>query len=108
MKFILEKNNIAVYLQSQNDGRIIEIRDKKGSLAQLVQSTSFTPRGSGVRTPQLPLKKKAFHENERLSFLLEFWFIILTEQGLGIKGLKVGGVRTNNRGTVTDDTSECY
>ena len=27
-----------------------------GRLAQLVQSTSFTPRGSGVRTPHRPLK----------------------------------------------------
>ena len=30
---------------------------KKGRLAQLVQSTSFTPRGSGVRTPHRPQKK---------------------------------------------------
>ncbi len=28
----------------------------KGSLAQLVQSICLTSRGSGVRTPQLPLK----------------------------------------------------
>ncbi len=28
----------------------------KGRLAQLVQSTSFTPRGSGVRIPQRPHK----------------------------------------------------
>ena len=27
---------------------------KRGRLAQLVQSTSFTPRGSGVRTPHRP------------------------------------------------------
>jgi hypothetical protein len=27
-----------------------------GRLAQLVQSTSFTPRGSGVRTPHRPQK----------------------------------------------------
>jgi hypothetical protein len=29
---------------------------RKGSLAQLVQSICLTSRGSGVRTPQLPLK----------------------------------------------------
>ena len=29
-----------------------------GRLAQLVQSTSFTPRGSGVRIPHLPQQKK--------------------------------------------------
>jgi hypothetical protein len=28
---------------------------RNGRLAQLVQSTSFTPRGSGVRIPQRPL-----------------------------------------------------
>ncbi len=31
-----------------------------GQLAQLVQSISFTPRGSGVRIPHCP-RKKAFH-----------------------------------------------
>lgn len=29
---------------------------KKGRLAQLVQSISFTPRGSGVRIPHCPQK----------------------------------------------------
>ena len=31
-----------------------------GQLAQLVQSTSFTPRGSGVRIPYCPLIIKSF------------------------------------------------
>ena len=35
-----------------------------GSLAQLVQSTWFTPRGSGVRTPQLPHKKQSEKQSE--------------------------------------------
>jgi hypothetical protein len=33
------------------------LHSHKGRLAQLVQSTSFTPRGSGVRTPHRPQKK---------------------------------------------------
>ncbi len=32
--------------------------DKKGSLAQLVQSVCLTSRGSGVRLPQLPLQDR--------------------------------------------------
>jgi hypothetical protein len=43
-------------------------RTKKGRLAQLVQSTCLTSRGSLVRTQYLP-PKKAFQETERL-FLL--------------------------------------
>ncbi len=31
-----------------------------GRLAQLVQSTSFTPRGSGVRIPHRPQKSSLF------------------------------------------------
>ncbi len=38
----------------------------KGRLAQLVQSTSFTPRGSGVRTPHRPQKTST----EMLEFFL--------------------------------------
>ena len=37
-----------------------------GRLAQLVQSTSFTPRGSGVRTPHRPQKTST----EMLEFFL--------------------------------------
>ena len=37
-----------LHLPSLNEGR----------LAQLVQSTSFTPRGSGVRIPHRPQQKK--------------------------------------------------
>ena len=49
-KKICDNNIIALYLHSQTE---------KGKLAQLVQSTSFTPRGSGVRTPHFP--QTAFH-----------------------------------------------
>ena len=35
----------------------LPFRKLNGRLAQLVQSTSFTPRGSGVRIPQRPQKK---------------------------------------------------
>ncbi len=38
----------------------IELTKLPGRLAQLVQSTSFTPRGSGVRIPQRPHLKAAF------------------------------------------------
>ncbi len=38
-----------------------------GRLAQLVQSTSFTPRGSGVRTPHRPQKL--------LNFLRSFFIL---------------------------------
>jgi hypothetical protein len=34
-----------------------------GSLAQLVQSICLTSRGSGVRTPQLPQKKRVYRES---------------------------------------------
>jgi hypothetical protein len=37
-----------------------------GSLAQLVQSICLTSRGSGVRTPQLPLKES--HHNDGFLF----------------------------------------
>ena len=39
-----------------------------GRLAQLVQSTSFTPRGSGVRTPHRP-------QQTPKSMTLEFFFV---------------------------------
>ena len=39
-----------------------------GRLAQLVQSTSFTPRGSGVRTPHLPLKIRPTHSSGFILF----------------------------------------
>lgn len=32
---------------------------RKGRVAQLVQSTWFTPKGSGVRIPSRPQKEKA-------------------------------------------------
>jgi hypothetical protein len=38
----------------------------KGRLAQLVQSTCLTSRGSLVRTQYLPPKKKPFRDSERL------------------------------------------
>ena len=40
-----------------------------GRLAQLVQSTSFTPRGSGVRTPHRPQKFKKRHWKQCRFFL---------------------------------------
>jgi hypothetical protein len=43
---VLYNSKTLIDLQSQN---------AKGSLAQLVQSICLTSRGSGVRTPQLPL-----------------------------------------------------
>jgi hypothetical protein len=48
-------------------------RVDKGRLAQLVQSTSFTPRGSGVRTPHRPQKTST----EMLKFFLFYQFIII-------------------------------
>ena len=41
-----------------------------GRLAQLVQSTSFTPRGSGVRTPHRPqvLRNKDFFYMSKLNY----------------------------------------
>ena len=42
---------------------------KQGSLAQLVQSICLTSRGSGVRTPQLPLTNKPLR-------LISKWFFI--------------------------------
>ena len=36
----------------------------KGRLAQLVQSTSFTPRGSGVRTPHRPPLLSKYTDNK--------------------------------------------
>ena len=44
---------------------------QQGRLAQLVQSTSFTPRGSGVRTPHRPQKTPIE--------ILEFFFVKLGE-----------------------------
>ena len=40
-----------------------------GRLAQLVQSTSFTPRGSGVRIPQRPLLE--FKQKQNLAYLID-------------------------------------
>ncbi len=44
-----------------------------GRLAQLVQSTSFTPRGSGVRTPHRPPKTST----EMLEFFYTFLSFII-------------------------------
>ena len=45
---------------------------KKGRLAQLVQSTWFTPKGSGVRIPQRPLKSNDLKPKiKSLNFSLE-------------------------------------
>nr|AOE11430.1 hypothetical protein [uncultured bacterium] len=43
-----------------------------GRLAQLVQSTSFTPRGSGVRTPHLPLKRNLSRYELRFRFFFNY------------------------------------
>ncbi len=42
----------------------LPFRKLNGRLAQLVQSTSFTPRGSGVRIPQRPQLEKSLREIE--------------------------------------------
>ena len=54
----LPKRNNALYLhsQSRNNGHS-EKAKQIGRLAQLVQSTCLTSRGSGVRIPHLPRKK---------------------------------------------------
>jgi hypothetical protein len=45
-----------MYICKRNKEQGIIRNGKIGQLAQLVQSTSFTPRGSGVRTPHCPHK----------------------------------------------------
>jgi hypothetical protein len=45
-----------------------------GRLAQLVQSIWFTPRGSGVRIPQRPQKKKSYEEI-RETFFISYRFL---------------------------------
>ena len=47
-----------------------------GRLAQLVQSTSFTPRGSGVRTPHRPQKTS--------TEMLEFFFLLKFKESLNL------------------------
>ena len=63
--FCLQIQYLSVYLHTF----------KKGRLAQLVQSTSFTPRGSGVRTPHRPQKTST----EMLEFFLCLVFTGVTD-----------------------------
>ena len=51
MQFLWKTEKLT-YICTRNNERHC---NPKGRLAQLVQSTSFTPRGSGVRTPHRPL-----------------------------------------------------
>ena len=50
----------------------------RGRLAQLVQSTSFTPRGSGVRIPQRP------HQSKNPQVLRIFYFLTTQNEVLEV------------------------
>ena len=54
---IQDKNYLIIVCQNK---KLNYICIRLGQLAQLVQSTSFTPRGSGVRIPQRPQKVSNF------------------------------------------------
>ena len=72
----------------------------QGKLAQLVQSTSFTPRGSGVRIPHFPQKsKKAIHFGGLFDFyggngMRTLGFDLSDSEST--RGLREGLVRTSN------------
>ena len=57
----------------------------QGRLAQLVQSTSFTPRGSGVRIPQRPPKKNPL----LVGFFMGIFYKKMNKEG-AITGMIVG------------------
>ncbi len=64
--FFLKK--VKINLAVLNKAITFAASNRIGSLAQLVQSICLTSRGSGVRTPQLPLKKSTY-ENFVSAFL---------------------------------------
>ena len=58
----------------KDENNLVYLHPRLGRLAQLVQSTSFTPRGSGVRAPHRPLKKKKAEKPSTHSVLGFFVF----------------------------------
>src|SRR5687768_629950 len=56
---ILCRNRFLFYICNPKTQRVAGIWIQDGSLAQLVQSICLTSRGSGVRTPQLPLHRRS-------------------------------------------------
>ena len=62
--FLLKKAKNNLFLQREN---------KRGSLAQLVQSIALTRRGSLVRVQQFPLEKQGSHA-AWLPFVFELLF----------------------------------
>ena len=61
-----------ICLQNKNIS-IFANQFERGQLAQLVQSTSFTPRGSGVRIPHCP--QQSFSSTEAF-FMLYISFLL--------------------------------
>gem|GEM_PF-6676280 len=51
---------------------------KQGRIAQLVQSTWFTPKGSGVRIPLRP--QKVFRNEDLFLFMNYFTYILYSEK----------------------------
>ena len=73
--------------------------NNKGRLAQLVQSTSFTPRGSGVRIPQRPQKTVKFG---CLFLFMHFVYILFSQSAnryyIGETAHLEGRVEQHNQG----------
>ena len=69
------------YICTHNNGRYAS--NVIGRLAQLVQSTSFTPRGSGVRIPYRPQKKHTDKKNYRAISSAGSEHLVYTE---GVRG----------------------
>ena len=66
---LVNTNSRCIFAPAIRDNKtswIVEI----GRLAQLVQSTSFTPRGSGVRTPHRPQNFRKLQSHLILEFFL--------------------------------------